>query len=101
VDESTSPRRRAPLRWALVAFAMWLGSLLAALAVEGTAAGRALFESEGGALAYLVLQGAAYVLALGACSAALVGGTARQRLALSLPTAMLLLYGAIALSGPG
>lgn len=97
------PKGQGPwwLGRALVAFALWLGLLCLALALENRAPGRWVFSSAASGIVYLVVQVALLLAALGASTMTLVRGPNRDRAIVLLPTLLLVLYGLMLVSGEG
>lgn len=93
-------RLRSP--WtALVVFGLWLGLLLASLALEHRRPVSTLLESDFGGAVYLGVALALYFSALLTCIGTLLRGSRRTRVALIAPMLVLVAYGLLLIGGPG
>jgi hypothetical protein len=78
-----------------------LASLVGALTLEHTSAGKFVFHQKVATTVYLALQGLTGIAALGACLMILFRGSNRHRLIVIVPTVLLVLYALVAIGGPG
>jgi hypothetical protein len=96
-------RARAHSPWmlrALLTFVVWAGLLGLALATEHTRFGHWLFEDRTGGVVYLVAQLLLALAALGASAMTFIRGPTRHRLIVIVPTAIVVIYGLVAIAGP-
>lgn len=93
-------RLRSPST-ALVVFGLWLGLLLASLALEHRRSVSTLLDSDIGGAVYLGVALVLYLSALLTCIGTLLRGSRRTRRALIVPMLLLIAYGLVLLGGPG
>ena len=95
---------RPPSFWlkaALLCFGAWLGVVCSALLVEHTTVGSLVFHNRVTMAFFLAIVGVLYVLALTCCVMTLVKGSTAHRAIIMLPLLLLVLFGLVAIGGPG